>query len=199
MPSLALLLLFLVTVADAATQSLYDSPIWKSQRICGRNCFWWANSDWLAGKLSCDIPAEEACYCRADLQPKAKSILNSCISTECGAPYTLDVSSATSIYTAYCLGILTTVDFEPPKSTVSFPFIPITPSESIFAPTSIPYGNSPIISVTVEVTGPVVTKVLVPSGAISDRWLRIRGAEITHIWALGIVFCSLSFSLILST
>ena len=102
-------LLVLLPGVLAATQSLYEQSIWKSQRICARNCFWWANADWLASKLSCSQPADESCYCRADLQPAAKSVLNSCISTECGVPSSVDQASATSIYVAYCAGQLATV------------------------------------------------------------------------------------------
>jgi len=181
------LIIFSPSFVHGATQSLYDSPIWKSQRNCARDCFWWGGGDYLAGKLSCGKPVEDACYCRPDLQPSAKSVLSYCISTWCGAGATVDITSATSMYGAYCEGQLATTVAE--ASTTPTTRVLAATSTIIISSTQLTTAGigrtstgtgtsvgGQVTSITVMVTPPAVTKVLVSSGST----LRMEN----HLWVM---------------
>lgn len=104
---LLLSLLLAPFAATDATVSLGGQSGYSSQRSCAGDCFTgflnpagWA----IATLLSCQTsPIYNDCMCRQDLQGSATSFLSSCVSSRCdGDP--LDISSAVSIYTAYCTG-----------------------------------------------------------------------------------------------
>jgi len=67
--------------------------------------------------------ASNDCYCRADYQSYATSYLYSCVSKYCSRGNSLlDISSATSLYNAYCLNLgytpaATTADSLPGQTT----------------------------------------------------------------------------------
>jgi len=48
----------------------------------------------------CTDQADEQCYCREDLAPKATSWLSLCIDTRCSSP--VDFTSAVNVYDSYC-------------------------------------------------------------------------------------------------
>lgn len=148
-----LLLIALSKPINAATQSLYDSETWRLQRSCAKDCFWWNNGDWLGGRLSCGIPIQNACYCRADLQPSARSIISTCVSTWCGGSPTVDIASATSMYLSYCMQVGATV-VAPPITTTSqvFPSAP-----TLFVPEPPSSNTQSAMTVTVTVFVPVPT------------------------------------------
>jgi hypothetical protein len=83
-------------------QSLYKADIFLAQRACAQTEFDY-NGDQLGNHvLNCvGTPALNKCYCRADLQSIAVSWLSSDIYQSC-TKNKIDMSSATSIYLAYC-------------------------------------------------------------------------------------------------
>lgn len=95
---------------STAPISIYSRDDFNLQRNCARGCFQCANvsnldgHDCIAAALSC--PAINNCYCRADLQPAAQSILSVCVSSAC--KNSIDVASALFIYTDYCLNAFAT-------------------------------------------------------------------------------------------
>jgi hypothetical protein len=101
------LLLFLLSAIHAsaiadldAPQSIASISDYGNQRLCAQACFW-NNVDNLGGALNCPgVPAQNSCYCRADLQPVATTWLFSCVNSAC--KNSVDIASATSIYEAYC-------------------------------------------------------------------------------------------------
>jgi len=70
------------------------------------------STDALGGALGCHAPlcspqwaATNNCYCRTDLQSVATSYLSSCVDKGCTVgDFSIDVSSAISIYDSYCQG-----------------------------------------------------------------------------------------------
>ena len=102
-PVFAVIVTNLVQPSLAVTHSLYQQSIWASQRQCAKDCFWWQNSDWLGNELlKCNIPVQEECYCRSDIQTRAVSELDYCVSTWCGGSPITEQTSATNIYLVYC-------------------------------------------------------------------------------------------------
>ncbi|KAI3322052.1 hypothetical protein HD806DRAFT_500865 [Xylariaceae sp. AK1471] len=96
----------LLHLAASEIVSLEQAPAFNSQRPCAQNCFGDGDSGpWiLADGIGCpisNIPNE--CFCRLDRQPTADAFLQSCVNNKC-AQNTIDISSAVSIYDAYCTG-----------------------------------------------------------------------------------------------
>ncbi|KAK2742541.1 hypothetical protein FQN55_007827 [Onygenales sp. PD_40] len=100
-----LLPLFIHTVRIYAQESVSidQQQGYGNLRECAEDCFASGISPaWAISKeLSCDPhdPVNK-CFCRADLQPQAERYVSSCVSSACSN--TIDVSSAVSVYTAYC-------------------------------------------------------------------------------------------------
>jgi hypothetical protein len=91
----------------SATVSLTDQSDYASQRPCAQDCFYegfTANGgpDLLAEGIGCEPKLiTNDCFCRADLQAEADSVIRHCVNSRC-ASNTLDTNSAVSIYDAYC-------------------------------------------------------------------------------------------------
>jgi hypothetical protein len=103
---LILLCCFLfINTADGTTATLTESTAYASQRPCAKRCFYYGShggADLLAGEIGCALdPIENECICRSDLQQTADSFLRKCVSERCDAN-AIDISSAVSIYDAYC-------------------------------------------------------------------------------------------------
>ncbi|KAK2811622.1 hypothetical protein FQN50_001964 [Emmonsiellopsis sp. PD_5] len=98
----------------AQTVSIDQQQGYGDLRECAEDCFAAGISPaWSISKeLDCD-PHDpiDKCFCRADLQSQAERYVSSCVSASCSN--TLDVSSAVSIYTAYC----TSAGYTKPKET----------------------------------------------------------------------------------
>ncbi|KAF4231135.1 hypothetical protein CNMCM8980_005613 [Aspergillus fumigatiaffinis] len=94
-----------INAADGTTATLTESTAYASQRPCAKRCFYYGShggADFLAGEIGCAVdPIENECICRSDLQQTADSFLRKCVSDRCGKN-AIDVSSAVSIYDAYC-------------------------------------------------------------------------------------------------
>ena len=107
----AISIFFLTTVHQAtaqmaAAQTLYSDKAFNSLRTCAIGCFeeyygtWGCCNDILSPQLACPIPYPNSCFCRADIQPIASSIVSKCVSSACGN--TIDVDSAVGVYIGYC-------------------------------------------------------------------------------------------------
>jgi hypothetical protein len=84
-----------------ATVTISDSPAYETQRPCAKLC-WFNAVNRVASAISCDDdPAENDCFCRADLQNDAKAFIKDCVSMYCDGK-TLDIDLAVGLYTDYC-------------------------------------------------------------------------------------------------
>ncbi|PVH94932.1 hypothetical protein DM02DRAFT_675849 [Periconia macrospinosa] len=104
-----LLLAFLAphVARPQATQTISSYPAYQSLRACGQSCFYnEVKHDILGSNLKCckqqycADQADEQCYCREDLAPKATSWLSLCIDKRCSSP--VDFTSAVNVYDSYC-------------------------------------------------------------------------------------------------
>lgn len=89
-----------------ATQTISSDPAYQSLRACGQLCFYLDKQDILGNNLKCckqqycTDQADEQCYCREDLGPKATSWLSLCVNERCSSP--VDFTSAVNVYDSYC-------------------------------------------------------------------------------------------------
>ncbi|CEL05796.1 hypothetical protein ASPCAL06911 [Aspergillus calidoustus] len=90
------------TLGSAVTVTLSEDPAYETLRPCAQSCFFAGVYDRVANVLGCttDPDPENACYCRPDLQSAATDFLEDCVDESCGQ--NMDVTSALSIYSAYC-------------------------------------------------------------------------------------------------
>jgi hypothetical protein len=113
---LALSLIQWASAQITTLQTIYEGAVFSAQDTCAQNCF----THYLAGcymdnigySLQCPIQpnacttnwgAPVSCYCRFDKQSEALALLSTCISSACTVgDVSIDLSSASSIYTAYC-------------------------------------------------------------------------------------------------
>ncbi|KAF2963471.1 hypothetical protein GQX73_g10104 [Xylaria multiplex] len=98
-------LLFLIHLATSESVTLTQAAAFASQRPCAQGCFGsnlFPNAGLLADGIGCAYrnPQNE-CVCRLDLQPSADDYISNCVDNACSAN-PLDISSAVSIYDAYC-------------------------------------------------------------------------------------------------
>lgn len=97
------------------TVTITNAPAYSSLKVCGQGCFFNAYAcvkdviGWDLGCIACTgnvnsiYWAPESCYCRSDLQTAALSSLSTCIKSACTeGEYTVDLSSASSVYAGYC-------------------------------------------------------------------------------------------------
>jgi hypothetical protein len=98
----------------SATVSIYSGPGYAAQRPCAQSCFMCPTAccmydyQCFADNFGCGQQnVLNQCFCRADLQPLAYSILSKCVNNACGN--TVDVQSALSIYTGYCATMASTL------------------------------------------------------------------------------------------
>lgn len=98
-----LLVPFHVLLVRSQTVTIDDSEAYGSLRSCAADSF--GNNGYYVGRqLSCNWPAENACFCRADLQQGAIAFVSSRVASRCNGN-DLDVSSAVSVYTSYCANV----------------------------------------------------------------------------------------------
>ncbi|KAI1353315.1 hypothetical protein F5Y01DRAFT_277583 [Xylaria sp. FL0043] len=102
----SLLVVFsLLHLAACDSVSLAQATAFASQRPCAQNCFGggiFGDVGELADGIGCAYQnPQNECVCRLDLQPNADEYIASCVSRGCSAN-TLDITSAVSIYDAYC-------------------------------------------------------------------------------------------------
>lgn len=97
-------------------QTIFDGAIFSAQDTCAQNCFTHYGAgcymDNIGYSLQCPIQPNACttnwgvpvnCYCRFDKQSEALALLSTCISSACTVgDVSIDLSSASSIYTAYC-------------------------------------------------------------------------------------------------
>ena len=101
--------LFLPACYAASSQpsSVAQQSYYNEQRACVKACIWgFPPTGDLSILLGCPPPWINACFCRADAPQRAASALTKCITSACtdiNKP-TMDLSSALSVYTAYCAG-----------------------------------------------------------------------------------------------
>jgi len=94
------------TAQMAAAQTLYSDKSFNTLRTCAIGCFesmygtWGCCDEILSPQLGCPLPYPNSCFCRADLQPVASSIVSKCVSSACGN--IIDVNSAVGVYIGYC-------------------------------------------------------------------------------------------------
>lgn len=117
-PSTALLLLlvFDLTIAQTAYESIFTLNAFALQQTCVQNCFTqgYANidcyTDVLGSMLGCPntpcsstFAAVDDCYCRGDLQTAAHDWLSTCIEQLCSVgDNAVNLATAASIYSGYC-------------------------------------------------------------------------------------------------
>jgi hypothetical protein len=101
--------------AATETQTLWSQDIYSSQKPCAQGCFLGdfagCGIDEVANAIGCNynycgnsIGATNGCYCRTDLQSVAQSYVSECVKTKCTiGDSEIDISSAVSIYDAYCV------------------------------------------------------------------------------------------------
>lgn len=85
------------------TVSINSGEAFSSLRSCARDSFV-NNGYYAANHVSCEWPAENACFCRADLQPAVISFVSARVASKCNG-VDIDVSSAVGLYTSYCANI----------------------------------------------------------------------------------------------
>ena len=119
-----------------AQQSLSKLDVYGLQRNCAKSCFWGWNGgpiDMVGERLGCSIPynwpAQNICYCRADLQSAGEAYLSSCVYSSC-AKNSVDLMTATSLYRAYCT----------PKITPQAAEVDTTPSSTPTLASEFPIG-----------------------------------------------------------
>ena len=106
---LLLLSVFYATISGQSdTVTITDFASYSDLRPCAaQSCIQWkldGLSEYvLASAIGCNVIStpENNCFCRTDLINSAASLLSNCVSSSCNAD-TNDITSATSIYIAYC-------------------------------------------------------------------------------------------------
>ncbi|KAH8727394.1 hypothetical protein GQ44DRAFT_825104 [Phaeosphaeriaceae sp. PMI808] len=164
-------------VRPQATQTISSDPAYQSLRACGQLCFYLQKQDVLGNNLKCCKQqycldqADEQCYCREDLGPKATSYLSQCVNNRCSSP--VDFTSAVNVYDSYCdrnRNVMVTPTTTPPAGTATSPARTATPPAVTTTPPAVtatpPAGTVTEKSQTVSTgTGAVTVVVTVTSGA----------------------------------
>jgi len=85
-------------------------------RPCAQGCLTdigndpYSDNDAIRNAIGCAGPAQNECYCRADLQTPASSWLSRCATSRCGTTASVDQASVLSIYQHYCATAMATVE-----------------------------------------------------------------------------------------
>lgn len=137
--SIPAIILIFASCVSADLLSISDEDSYAAMRTCVQGCYFNGNRrDQIGSLLDCPQPtsrvADNACFCRADLQAQATSYLEDCIATRCPVPNDVDVTSGVALYTDYC----TSNGFEVADAIVT------TTTE---APSSTPDGDRATITV----------------------------------------------------
>ena len=100
---ISLLAYFHVLLVRCQSVSIDSGEAFNSLRSCARDSF--VDNGYYVGRhVSCEYPAENSCFCRADLQQDAISFVSVRVASKCNGN-DLDVSSAVGLYTGYCANI----------------------------------------------------------------------------------------------
>lgn len=137
---------------DTRLQSLSMVDDYLHQRPCAQGCFYGypLPCDRVGNAIGCTgcDASENYCFCRPDLQPSAYFFIQSCVKTACTAgSITLDLQTATNLYSDYCSSVnnpstapaLTSTNPSTTSSTVS-----VSPSPTTKPSTPIPTSTSQI-------------------------------------------------------
>jgi hypothetical protein len=157
-------------VAISETLSIQQDPAFPFQRNCVRDCFECGFSccigtfSCIASNLTCDYarPKDE-CVCRHDLQSVAISYLSDCVISKC--ENSLDVSSAITIYSAYCTNALPDLGW--PNNSSNGTTMTSTTSPSTARP-----GDSKSSTPTITIPARLTTTLITPtrtSSAVATR------------------------------
>ncbi|KAI1278630.1 hypothetical protein F5Y07DRAFT_360599 [Xylaria sp. FL0933] len=130
----SLLVVFsLLHIATCDSVSLAQATAFASQRPCAQSCFGggvFGDVGELADGIGCAYQnPQNECVCRLDLQPNADEYIASCVSRYCSAN-TLDITSAVSIYDAYCTSAGYVRDTPATRTSDSTTSSPPSPSSS---------------------------------------------------------------------
>lgn len=109
------------STASGGTVSITQFPAFSTQRYCVQECIYSGRTNGappLPRSLSCKLPYSDSCMCRTDLASSASSLLADCISSAC-SDSPPDVTSAQSLYSAYCASSLPLVASIPTLSIAS--------------------------------------------------------------------------------
>ncbi len=142
--TLALQLVAYVSAQASTLQTLYQASAFSALDVCAQGCF----THYLAGcygdnlgySLQCPAPQNvcstafgvpDSCYCRPDKQPVALSLISNCVSSACTVGLSsVDISSAQSIYTAYCNAKVTVQSTPQTVSATTTPASGAAPSQT---------------------------------------------------------------------
>lgn len=94
----------LIFSQESIALSLGGDPQFLQQKQCVKGCINDSSPKGLIGGIGCSFPYNNDCMCRADQASPASLVLTSCVSSQCGASATIDISRAVSVYDAYCSG-----------------------------------------------------------------------------------------------
>ncbi|OCL01288.1 hypothetical protein AOQ84DRAFT_404163 [Glonium stellatum] len=104
--------------ASGGTVSITQFPAFSTQRYCVQECIYSGRTNGappLPWSLSCNQPYSDSCMCRTDLASSASSMLADCINSAC-SDSPPDITSAQSLYSAYCASSLPLVSAIPTLS-----------------------------------------------------------------------------------
>jgi hypothetical protein len=142
----------------SATVSIYSGPEYAAQRPCAQGCFMCPTAccmydyECFANNFGCgQLDVLNQCFCRADLQPVAYSILSKCVNSACAN--TVDVQSALSIYTEYCATMASTL------------VMPSITSSAGMAIATAAGGTAQVVSVVTVTSTPVETTIIYKNSA----------------------------------
>ena len=98
-------LIYSQATGPEATVSIVGFPPYPTQAAQVRSCLWDEEDD-LAHTLDCASPTNNACYCPTGLVQQASvlSCLTGCMTYWYDNVAALDITSAVSVYQAYCSG-----------------------------------------------------------------------------------------------
>jgi hypothetical protein len=129
MLSIIFFLALFVSLTFSATVSLVEQSDYTSQRPCAQACFYlgaFSGPDALADGIGCDVHTiTNDCFCRADLQASADSLIKRCVNSRCSSN-TLDTNSALSVYDGYCTSAGYTKAVEATTTDAGTPISPAT-------------------------------------------------------------------------
>ncbi|KAK0650002.1 hypothetical protein B0T16DRAFT_492504 [Cercophora newfieldiana] len=110
----SLIILITHTLATGISIGEYDG--FGYMRPCAQGCLSDVGNDAYHGfdavyaAIGCSAPAQNECWCRADLQDPAYTWLSKCATSRCGTTATVDQASVLSIYQHYCATAMATVE-----------------------------------------------------------------------------------------
>src|SRR2546421_13118132 len=100
-PFLILTALPKVFAQSASSVSIQAAPDYKHLRPCAQYVLY--GFDDIQNYLECGFPVLNDCFCRPDFSSEVSAFISTGISQNCvHPPYTVDITSAESIYSNYC-------------------------------------------------------------------------------------------------